>query len=790
MNTAPLSLLDKQFIVAGRGLVANPSMLRSVQRNLAPYGMLVTDQMQDSAQRARDLQRLCLQERFQFERSEIPDFFESVVKKENEGFDRMNGFIWTPEERKKISDAGLIPHETNIQHPFEMKLLGEMQATETQFKAFGLDPDSQRQAEVVNNGLLWAAQINRLNRTNNYIFRDGAIGCRGVALVTRDPFDPLGKPLVKRCRPQEFMWDPVGAEDGSLRGSKYLWRGYYVDAEDMIPRYPLFRQEIDKINFNATSKRFLFDFTLAKPKIRSKAKRGHTPYEYQNVPFRNPRKRIWVTEFFRRNKTPAFAVFDAVKGVDHVFKVDGDTADMNNWSRAEKFAGYFYNVLKQAYAYGTAAAGGNPQIDVVAQPRLVWRDTIDIETFAGDVLLDIENYDGDLFPYHWFIPEFTDGEMMGYFEHSKDDLYLASRMRIYLDLLLSGIKGHTFYDQTSLEASGITPAEFERNLTRPTKATGLKPKEGKKIDEVVHTTNPPNYGPLPGEILQYATGSINQSYGGLSTIGTADYAGQSGRAVGRLQMSAATGTVPLFKEWEYFLIEQGEAIKDELQYVSPTRLLATIDERNQAQYGRMLDSYQSEQFKVRIEEVSSSPSDREVQANLLFMLLHNNPEVLTAAFDEFADLSGVDRSRIDRIMAKLTEKENFDRLMQERAQTMQEHEVEADTIRRDREEMRKWHETQIAANPPIKTSATIQLQAGPATTSEILNQNGIPATPSGVAADHATGALMEGAKKVMLQQNWNANLTPEQKDALKGGNKEFVAKGVPTAKDEINREKS
>lgn len=790
MDITPLSLYDKQNIVALRGLAQNADMPDSIRRNLSPYGSFVTPKMADDAQRARDLAKLCQQERLQFERSEIPDFFAAVVDSENENMDRFNSYIWTPKEIKQISDAGLVPHQTNIQHPFEMKLLGEMQATETRFQAIGIGgPQTQRQAEVINNGLLWASQINRLNRTNNYVFRDGSIGKRGVCSVMLDPFDPLGMVKMKRCRPQEFMWDPVAAEDGSLRGSKYLWRGYYVDSEDLIPRYPLFKKEISSFNFTAHSRNFQFDFTLAKPKIRSKAKRNRAPAQYQNLPFRNPRKKIWITEFFRRNKTPAFSVFDSVKGIDHVFKVEGETSDVNNWSAAEKHAAYFYGLLREAYQYGVAASGGDPKIDVVAQPRLTYIDTIDMMVFAGDTLIDIKNFDGEMFPYHHFIPEFVNGEMMGYFEHTKDDVYLASRMRIYLDLLLSGVKGHTYYDQAAIEGAGITPAQFEQNLTRPTKATGLKLREGKKMNEVVHQTNAPNYGPLPQVILDYATRSVDRSNGGLAGIGSADYAGQSGSAIGKLQSSGAVGTIPLFKEWEFYLTDLGEATKNELQHISPLRLLATIDERNQVTYGRMLDSYQADQFKVRIEEISASPSDREVQANLLFTLLHNSPDMLAMAFDEFADLSGVERSRIDRIMAKLTEKQQYEQMLAERQQAMQEHEVEADTRRRDMEEMRKWRETYIAEHPPVKTTAAIKIEAGPALASEVINQAGIPADAKGMAADIATGALMRGAERVMTQQNWNDNLTKEQKDALKGGNKAFVGQSPPTAKTTVNREK-
>lgn len=790
MDIAPLTLYDKQNIVALHGLTQNPGLPDSIRRNLSPYGSFVSPKMAEDAQRTRDLTKLSLQERLQFERSEMPDFFAAVVESENENMDRYNSYIWTPKEIKQISDAGLVPHQTNIQHPFEMKLLGEMQATETRFQAVGVGgPETKRQAEVINNGLLWCSQINRLNRTNNYVFRDGSIGKRGVCSVMIDPFDPMGMVRMKRCRPQEFMWDPVAAEDGSLRGSKYLWRGYYVDSEDLAPRYPLFQKEINSFDFTAHSRRFLFDFTLAKPKIRSKAKRNRAPFTYQNLPFRNPRKKIWVTEFMRRNKTPAFAIFDSVKGIDHIFKVEGDTSDVNNWSAAEKHAGFFYGMLREAYQYGVAASGGDPNIDVVAEPRLKYVDTIDMMIFAGDFLIDIQNYDGEMFQYFHFIPEFVNGEMMGYFEHTKDDVYLASRMRIYLDLLLSGVKGHTYYDQTALEGAGITPAQFEQNLTRPTKATGLKLKDGKKMNEVVHQTNAPNYGPLPQVILDYATRSVDRSNGGLAGIGTADYAGQSGSAIGKLQASGSVGTVPLFKEWEFYLMDLGEAAKNELRHISPLRLLATIDERNQATYGRMLDSYDATQFRVVLKTITESPSDREVQANLLFTLLHNSPDMLAMAFDEFADLSGVEQSRIDRIMAKLTEKNEFDRMLEERKQVMAEHEVEADTMRRDMAEMRAWRETFVAEHPPVKTTASISIDAGPALASEIINQSGIPADAKGVAADMATGALMRGAERVMTQQNWNKNLTKEEKMALKGGNKAFVSQAPPTAKTTVNREK-
>lgn len=777
----PLSLYDKQIIVAQRGLAGNPNLISSIQRNLMPFGAYVDIPAENGKQQALELGRLAQAELFHFERgTEIVEHFKAIVANENENMDVFNSHPWSEEDIANIRKAGLIPYQSNTDHRFELNLLGEMQGTETRFKAFGNDPTSQSKAEAMNSGLLWASQVNRLGRTNNYIFRDAAIGGRGVSLSMLDPFDPEGLPLIKRCRPQEFLWDPVGAENGSLDGTKYLERVYYVDAEDLIWRYPLWSAEIDKYSFARDSRAFLMEFTLAKPKVHAtKNNKKNGPRVYSNMAFRNPRKRILVTEFYRRGTARKYAVYDSIKNLDHIFD------DVNH-------AAFFYRTLVEAYQYGVAASGGDPNIPVVAPPRLKGVEIVDQMVFAGSTLISVETMDGDKFPYHHFIPEFNNGEITGFFEHNKDNTFLKNRFRIYLDMLMSGIKGKTFYDLTAIEGV-MTPQEFEENLTRPTKAIGLTLKANKEMKDVVYHVQPPNHGTLPQTILDYVQKDSDVSNGGLATIGTPDSSGMSGKAIRSLQLSASAGTVPLFKEWEYFLIEQGEALAYLLQFVSPLRMMATIDERNKSQYYRFIDdgiqSINDLKFTIRIEEIVSSPSDREVQANLLLELLRNNPAMLQYAFEEIADLSGVDRSRIERIMAKMMQDENFHKMLEERQQTESEHETETNVELRKSENMRKWRETWIAEHPPVKLNASAKVELGPAAISGILQSSGISADPTGVAADQSMKYLIEGAKDVMAQKNWNDNLLPVQKQQL-AGSKANIAKKPATAKDKINRSRT
>lgn len=788
-----MSFDDKQMSVIAEGLLGNPDIFQSVRRNLFNYGSVATpnqDEQLSIYDKCKQFERSALLEMRNFERI-VLDQFQATVTRENENMDFFNSNPWSDKEIIQMKNMGINAYQSNTEFRWMMSLLGEQYGTESRFRATGKDPTSQKRAEAQNYYLDWAQTITRWDRHSNYVFRNGSIGGRGVCLTGMDPFDPQGLPLIKRCRPQEFMHDPVGAEDGTLQGSKYLWRFYNVDAEDLIWKYPLFKKEIDSFDFIQFNNRHLYDFTFANPKVRSLSQDMTTPVRYLNTTFRYPRRRISVREFYRRGTRKAYAVYDSIGNVDHCF----DTP---------QHAEYFYQNISQAYAYAIAASGGDPNVPAVAPPRVKGLAIVDQMIWAGDKLIHMETFEGDRFPYHFFIPMFNDGEITGFFEHDKDHQRLRNRMLIYLDMLLSGVKGKTFYNRKAIKGIAGGEKQFEMDLTRATKAIGLDVPVGTDIRTVIHHADAPNHGQLPEIIMKFATEGQSQMLGGLNSIGEAESAGQSGVSIRHLQGAAQTGTLPLFQEWAYFQEEVGEAVSYLSQFISPVRIMATMDERNKPQYSRFLDfTYQSMngsqeritsmsgmEYWIDMEEVSASPSQKQQQLNLLLMLLHNSPEMISYSFEELADLSGIERSRIERISQKMMQDKQFKDHLAERQQTMLEYKEESSENLRWAEQARKNKETDTMHQPKITIGYTGKMPTvGPGAASTLYEYAGVPATPAEMAADTAFGKLMDQAERVAIQKDWNKNLLPEQKQAMKGKAAE-QPKRPATAKDTINRERN
>lgn len=770
---------DKELLVMQRAVAADPYLAYSLRLSSGRVMDYYTDdarEMQAQAyDRAKECQLEAFDERDVFE-SEVRDYFFNLVERENNNIDFFNSHQWSDKEIKSIRQANLIPHKSNTQRRWGMTLLGEQRGARTRFKAFGRDPAAQEKAEAENYYLEWAAQVTKWNKKNSTVFRDGAIGGRGVAMIGLDPYDPLGKPFAERVRPQEFMFDPENAKDGSLEGSNYLWRGYLADVADLIWKYPLFEKELRQQTAFNLSRSHKFFFTLNNPKVHPTSERATVPYKWSGNKFLGKRKRLWVVEFYRRRYKPVISVYDSIANVDHDFDTIQEAA-------------YFYRFLAGSYMFALAAAGEDPNTPVVAEPRRVGRCVVDQLVFAGTRLVSVNTIEGNSFPYHHFIPEFWDGEITGYFEHDKDNQKMRNRILIFFELLMSGVKGKTAYDEKLLP-TGVTPEMFEEWLVRPTKALGLKLRNGQRIQDLLHHFDPPNHGALPQIMMSYASNDENQALGGLSSLGIPDYAGQSGSAIKRLQSKSGAALIPLFDEFEFFEQECGGAFSYLGQFINPVRLMATVDDRNKVAYKRFIDdgiqSMENMEFNVFIDEVEAGPSERENQYNLLLSQVQNAPGLLEDAFPELAELAGVDRSRINRIEERGKARREFEQRVQAQELAVFTAEKEHQASLREREQARKEHETLRDDNPPIKTTATIKMQGGPAMTKEILEQNGIEADVDMVAADQATGRMMDVAEADLMHKTYNKNLLPEQRQAMRGKTTKPGGK-TPSARDRVAR---
>lgn len=785
------SQFDMQRMTAQNAVNLDPGWLESmaIQTNF-PFNAENFDRIRGVMEMGDEAMRIANQEvdAFLFE---YGNYFTALYEKWWENINFFHHFHWTARDIKKIKEAGLQPYISPHMWRWIMTLIGEQTLTKTQWKASPKSPESKDYTELAGGILNAFASVNDWDRIETQTFIDGAVGCLGVAQVTPDPLDPRGNVLIDRVNPWEMMWSRE-AKNGSLDGARIVARGRWYDTEQLIARYPMWRERLMKYNPSSYYRDHHFIFRIHEPKVQSLVTDQQQPVYMPQRWMSRSGKGTFVLEFYRRRPKHVYRVTDANYNVDF---------DFDNLPQA----GEFYMTLSQAYRARSIAETGQDADPMIAEPRECWPMVTDQEIWAGQLLLDKQTLPSDSVPYEFYAPLFQDGMLTGFFEGEKSSERMRDRIMIYLDMMAASAKPKTTINVAKLPRDlRNNLQEVKRIMNRQNEILFVDDREpGSDVSRIVTQTSVPNIGPFADSLQRFVETGSAHNLGGMAYTGTPDYSGQSGISQQTSAAAASTGTALVFEEQKRFSKRVASKVLIAAQHILPTIQLCTVDRTGESRFFRVMDagiqSLHGLKFETDITEVAWSPSVRQAKLNSVFALLQNGgPELQAAVLPEILDLTDMEVSRIDRIMERLKEGQDAQQAQVEHEQMLATHQMLMKW-----EDMKAHRETErmlaaVKANPPFNKTLQVKADAGPGMLAEIANQSGIPADTAGVISDWATGAEVQQKIDNAAQKAYNDLEVDFQRQVAKfaaagngskGAGRPKGSSGVLTPKDRKSRSK-
>src|ERR1035437_7054080 len=258
--------LQKQIVQ--NAVTLDPGWLESmsIQANF-PFNASAYDRIRGINEMSDEAMRIANMEvdAFLFEHG---NYFTALFEKWHENINFYHHFHWTPKDIKKIKDAGLQPYISPHMWRWIMTLIGEQRSAKTKWNPQARSPESKAYTELAGGILDAFSGINDWPRVESQVFLDGSVGCFGATMVTPDPLDPKGNVVIERVPPWQFMWSRE-AKNGSLDGARLIMRGYWYDTEQLIARYPIWRERLMKYNPSAYYRDHHFLFRIHEPKVQS-----------------------------------------------------------------------------------------------------------------------------------------------------------------------------------------------------------------------------------------------------------------------------------------------------------------------------------------------------------------------------------------------------------------------------------------------------------------------------------------------------------------------------------------
>lgn len=783
----------KELAMINRVLAAEPGLAKSVflqTRIGAGRGLIedIWDRKNDALRKKAEMK-----DEMESFVSVMAPIFRPHVEVECENNDFYNGFQWDSPDIQNFIDANLPAHQSNRITPWIRTFLGEQRSTETVWNPVGLDEKSNQYASLVGHIIRSVAQANEYSDTVEApVFFDAIVGGRGYSYVCPDPYDPFGNVQLQRIRPQEIMYDIYSAKSGSLRDTVYLLRSYYKDLEDLIAMYPEWESELR--NWGPADYGYMAQtlrFTLFEPRIPSVLKNR----DFRKANFMQHgiggrgRQRAFVMEFYRKRGKSGFSVYDGYANIEHFFEIPGK----NSIEQAISF----YKDLRMAYAYAFAAEGKTPT-EVIDPPRPYQLMGYDREIWAGQNLLEVTWTESDAPPYQQLCPEYRDGEWRGLFEDDKDHQRIINRMLVWWEIELGGSKGKNVINQRYFPP-GTTADDIEEVMTRPTKDIIINSSNPNAIDNVMRHYDGANQSTVNRELMQFAQGASNFINGGENQIGIPAFAGQSAKAGAQLMRSAQTSHVKTYSSTSFWQRETGLMTWQHCRFLSPNRKFAVVDENNRALYASMLapqaiglangvESIKGFSYKIYMSERVKSLSERDRQHSEVMVIMQQAGQANAKYIMPYAlKTSDADQDVINGILAEMkADQDQANKMAQMEQDRMNYAESEKWRIR-ELEIQLEMARVQVLMNPPPKTSLTGKFSPGPYALAAILDKNGIPTDPEGMARDRSAGALIEQDVANLAEKQWQENLSAIERQKFVESKASLPTK-PPTAKSRISRQ--
>jgi hypothetical protein len=752
---------DRNMVLLGQEIMDTPGFAQSVAMEIWSY--LPEDEQRlrrDARAYAEEMTGKILTEVWYFEQRHVP-IFTAINEYHNQNVDfALLSRQWTDDERQVFADQGLLPYINNTMRSFALHALGEKMGQRTEWKARAKRPEHDAYATAANIGMNWAARVSKWKMSEQYVYRDAMVGCRGVAGVRRDPKNPMGGILLERYRPQEFMWDVATARDPRLTGTKYMERVYLDTRTNMMCEFPEWANEI--MTHTAPGMWGLHFSTLQamiQPKIDAPTGSGGFATVFQPLSTNVWRDQILRREFFRRHPLKKYRVVDGYrKKIIDFYTADQATA----WMRATRE--YWKNIL--------AANGMDGVEPMVSDVQPVFVDVIERVMLAGNIVLRVEEFGQDMFPYHFFVPEWIDGSITSFFGHGKDHQRIINRMYTRIDQAAGGVKGKAIVNRWALQQE-YTQQELDANLASDTAPLYVNIPPGMSMDEVIKITGTPSIGELPTMLLRMSMEGQQQMFGGLNAIGQEQSSQESGRAVMARQSAASVAMIPYEEEFACFKEDVGKALIQQVQSLDHVTLSAIIDQapndpdaitaRDILLFGDQ--SLREIDLDIEITQVAASPSTRDRRLQQTSFVMAQSPELakyLLPSFMEDADMDEDVRRKVMEAMQADQQQE------QQAAQQEFQHKQWLETQELDLKHMDRilrMKELSIKETPPPTLAASMKIAPSPAIEATVFNRLGMPADPLGMMQDKAMMALFEQQVRNMVQDEFNKRVPVWEKQS-------------------------
>lgn len=743
------------------------------------------DEALSAQEQARNAEAIALKIRNDFEMTYAPFFTQrKAVYEENYNF--WESIQWTEKDIANLMADGLPSYVSNIMKRQIDVLTGEQKARETEWRSVGRSQEADHKTEFQNHLLRSVAQQNNWGRMKGTCFRDGVVGGTAFASAMADPADPTGNIKLQRHRPWEFMWHLETAENGSLHGTKFFWRGTFAQKTELMWQFPMWRDDIRNLQGAMYTSVYPWLDTLVRPKVRrtTGASVGNNGMIFDPWQSRLYRQMLFKREFYHRRMAPRWRV------------TNGYTASHYDCqTRAQ--ADYVFAQLCEIWQINVASqTGADPGsiIPRIAQPRFVQVPVIDQEIWIGDRLVAVNRSDDEHPPYHSFIPEYNDGDITSYFEHSKDMQRLRNIAMTFMHKKTAAFKGKWTINKFFL-GQDMTEQKINEMMMSEIKPLIFSSSDPDVMKKAFNYVNPPGQDNLAREIMQITSDDLNYQGGGLNAVGLQESAGESGRAINARQQTAAIATVSLMDEFEYFDKEVGERVLVLGQYLDPIVQFMAVDQQGDPSFMSMADAgiqdAKEMKYQVEVVQVLGSVTEREGEVNRLRDIVSQAPDTAPIIMPLILKKMDIDKSDRDQIEQGLQAQQQFAQEMQQRQVALAEFEAQQkwNFAGVDRQLKQREQDIEIMKIHTPNVSLTMKpTETPPALLAETVNafNPNANADPVGVLMDQATHAKFRQDALDLQQVSRNELMTPDQRkiEAMKAN----PPKQVPSAEDTANRQ--
>ena len=770
---------DARLASLGSQMLTSPGFIDSVAMEVWRY-LPETEQKKrmDAKQAALFYTPMLLQERYQFEQRHVGQFQAlNEYHWQNMEYTLMSR-QWSEEEKQVFADQGLLHYVNNTMRRYALTALGEKIGQRTDWRARARRAEHDGYADAANIAMRWAADRNNWKMQEQYCYRDGMVGSRGVAGVRRDYRNPYGNIILERYRPQEFMWDIMTARDPRLKGTKYLERIYFRSRADLMVEFPEWAEEI-----RAYSTPGMYTQHIQNLQVLIQAKTDPTigsdmPAQiFEPTAYAGWADSLLCTEFYRRHPVLKYRVVDGYRRK----VVDFETAEQaTEWGRITY--NYYLNFFQ---------ANGIPILEPAISPvQPVYVDAVERIMWAGMIPLRIEPFGQDEFPYHFFIPEWIDNNVTSFFGHGKDHQRIINRMFTRMDQAAGGVKGKTVINKWALQ-SEYSDEELDAILASDTAPLKVNIPPGMSMDEVIKITGIPSIGELPSMLMKVAFEGQEQMYGGLNAIGDQQSSAESGVAVRSRQTASALALIPYMEEFASFKRGIGKHLLQNIQQLDPTTLMSIMDEtpragQANASKAKMLLAFGEQSIgeidmDLDVIEVQASPSDRDRRASTMKELFGQIPALVPYALNLYLKDVDVDEDEREIIVSGMQSdmdmKNQLAMQQQAHTQAMETQEMELRRV----DKMIKLEELKIKSAPPPQWTVNVKAEDTPELQASLANRIGMDADPLGVAQAKAAEAYIKQAALDLQQQSYYKNMPEWARTSVKAPG------GPETPKDASNR---